>query len=194
MSGYKNSIFEELYSCYLAATTTTPTAAAVSLTAGQPAILIPGLYFHKLGDDASSLRLAVRGQMTATVTIPTFTVGVALTTTSTFGTTINLGSTAAFTPPSAFTGAWFHMEVDIGLRTLGLGANTSLVMTGKLEGDALPTATFGRASIPATNTSPAVATTVDNTINYYLWPYLTLSAATAGNTMSVHSVKLYGEN
>ena len=29
---------------------------------------------------------------------------------------------------------------------------------------------------------------------YYLWPYLTLGAATASNTVTVQYVKLYGEN
>ena len=192
MSGYKNTVFEELYSSYQAATTTTPTAAAVSLTVGMPAIIVPGLYMHKLGDDTSSLKFIMRGQMTATATVPTFTVGMAFTTSSTFAGTPVLATTAAFTPVAG-TGAYFRMELDIGLRSLGLGAGSTVVAIGHISGALLPTATFGEQSLPATNTAPTVATW-DEVQNYYLWPYLTLSAATAGNTMSVHMAKLYGEN
>lgn len=192
MSGYKGTIFEELYSCYQAATTTTPTAAAVSVTAGYPAIVVPGSYMTKLGDQASSLRLKFGGQMTATATVPTWIFGVAFTSAvpAAFSAATPLAATGTFTP-TAGTAGYFDAEIDIGLRTLGLGAASTIVTTGKVTGALFPSPFF--QTIPATNVAPTVATW-ESDLQYFLWPYLTLSAATAGNTVSLHYCKLYGEN
>lgn len=192
MSGVTTTIFEELYSSYAAATTTTPTAGAVSVTAGMPPIVVPGNYMTKLGSQSSSLRLRFGGQMTATATVPTWLVGVAFTsvTPPAFSATAPLGVTATFTP-SAGTGAYFICEVDIGLRTIALGAASTIVTMGKVEGALLPSPFWN--SLPATNVAPTIATW-ETDLQYFLWPYLTLGAATAGNTVSLHFCKLYGEN
>ena len=38
------------------------------------------------------------------------------------------------------------------------------------------------------------AATIDVDQQIFLWPYLTLGAATAGNTVTMQMAKLYGEN
>jgi len=190
MSGFTGTMFEELFSCYLAATTTTPAASAVSITQGYPGIAVPAMYMGKLGDEASSLRLILSGQMTATATVPTWLFGVSFTTSSTFSATTPLGASATFTP-TAGTGGYFYMQVDIGLRAIAVGAASTVASIGKVEGALFPSPFW--QSIPATNTAPTV-TTWDLNQQYYIWPYLTLGAATAGNTVSVHFCKLYGEN
>lgn len=190
MSGGSGTIFEELYSSYAAATTTTPAAAAAAMNAAMPPIVIPAGFMGKLGNQCSSLRLKIAGQMTATATVPTWKMGLAFTTTSTFAGTPTLGETATWTP-AAGTGSYWVAEFDIGLRAVAVGAASTVVTTGMVEGSLLPSPFV--QSVPAINVSPAVATW-DVAQQYYLWPYLTLGAATAGNTVSVHMVKVYGEN
>lgn len=192
MSGYTGTIFEELYSFYGAATTTTPSASAVSITQGYPPIVLPGGYMTKLGAQSSSLRLRFGGQMTVTATVPTWLFGVAYTslTPPAFAATTPLGVTAAITP-TAGTGGYFLAEIDIGLRAIALGAASTVVTAGKVEGSLFPSPFF--QTVPATNVAPTV-TAWETDLQYFLWPYLTLGAATAGNTVSLHWCKLYGEN
>jgi hypothetical protein len=192
VSGYTNTVFEELYSSFGAATTTTPTAGAVSLTAGLPAIVVPGGYMNKLGAESSSLKIWFGGQMTATATVPTWLIGLAITSAvpPVFSATAPLGATATFTP-TAGTGAYWRAEFDIGLRAIGLGAASTVVTVGKTEGALFPSPFW--QSVPATNVAPTIATW-ETDLQYFLWPYLTLGAATAGNTASVHFCKMYGEN
>lgn len=190
MSSYTDTVFEELYSSFQAATTTTPTAGAVSMVAGLPPIIIPGGYFTKLGAESSSMKVLIAGQMTATATVPTFLMGLAVTTTSTFSATTPLAASGTFTP-TAGTGAYFYLVADIGLRTIAQTATSVVVTTGRIDGTLLPSPFF--VSLPATNVAPTMSTW-DTAQQYYLWPYLTLGAATASNTVTLHMVKLYGEN
>lgn len=192
MSGYTGTLFEELYSYYGAATTTSPAASAVSITATYPPIVVPGGYMTGLGAKSSSLRLRFGGQMTATATVPTWLFGVAYTsaTPPSFSASTPLAATGTFTP-SAGTGGYFICEVDIGLRTLALGAASTIVTMGKSEGSLFPSPFW--QSFPATNVAPTI-TAWESDLQYFLWPYLTLGAATAGNTVSLHFCKLYGEN
>jgi hypothetical protein len=193
MSGTTETIFEELYSCAQAATTTTPTAGAVSIVGGYPPLLVPGKYMGRLGDEASSMRVLIAGQMTATATIPTWKVGLQFTTSSSLQTVAaanTLAETATWTP-TAGTGGYFWMTTEIGFRASAAGAASTVVTVGRIEGALLPSPFL--FSLPATNVAPTNANW-DVSQTYYLWPYLTLGAATAGNTMSVHIVKVYGEN
>ena len=192
MSGYTNTVFEELYSSFAAATTTTPAAAAASITAGLPPLVIPGGYMGKLGNQCSSLRVMMGGQMTATATVPTWLFGIAFTSAvpPAFSAATPLGATAAFTPVAG-AGAYFWAQIDIGLRAIAPGAASTVVTIGKFEGPLFPSPFY--QTLPATNIAPAVATW-ETDLQYFLWPYVTLGAATAGNTVSLHWAKIYGEN
>ena len=202
MSGYTGTLFEELYSNAAGATTTTPTASAVSTTAGLPSIEIPGGYFTGGGKKTSSVRLKIAGQLTTTATIPTWLFGVAWTQAlpATFNATNVLAACAAFTPGTAVTGAWYELEMDISLRTLALGAASAVISHGRIEcPEAFPPAAYSATSgasrhMPAANVSGVSGATIDVDQPLFLWPYVTLGAATAGNTVTTQIVKLYGEN
>lgn len=190
MSGYTQTNTEVLYSNYAAATVTTPTASAVSLIVTYPPIIIPAGYFSKLGAQSSSLRFKSGGLITATATVPTYIFGLYLATTSTFATTINLAATTTFNPSAAQTNVPYWWEVEIGARTLGLGAASTVAAFGDITSAAFASPFF--QSLPTSGAYTAV--TVSNDVQYYLFPALTLGAATAGNTVTTEFVKLYGEN
>lgn len=197
MSGFKPVGTEELYSACPAGTASVPTASAVTITAGYPAIEVPPGYFDKQsGPWASSLKLKMGGLVIATATVPTFNFGLyaAVQTTSApaFVTTFTLGTTGTFTP-SATTGATCEIELEIAARTIGLGGASTLVCWGKAFCSAFNTAGWVPVPGNAATYSPT-ATTVDVSQGLVLWPGLTLSAATAGNTFTAEYVKLYGEN
>jgi len=201
VSGFTGTIFEELYSCALAATTTTPAASAASITVGYPAIKADAKFFVKLGEQHSSLRFVARGQLTTTATIPTWQFGLAWTQAlpAAFSATNVLAATAVRTPGTAAAGAWWFWEADISLRTLGLGAASTLVTGGSIMCESLRPAAYSATqsdewSMPATGTAGTSAATVDVDQPLFIWPYVTLGAATAGNTVSTQLVKMYGEN
>jgi hypothetical protein len=195
VSGYQPIGGELLYSSYAAATTSVPAAAAATITAGMPPIVVPPGFFKNTGAWSSSMRLIMGGTMTVTATIPTWAWGlaaaVATTSAPAFSATTVLGVSSAVAPPGAATAVWFTAWFDIGLRTIAPGAASTIVTVGQVQSTAVNTA--GEVTVPAANTAPTMATW-DTTQGYVLWPYITLGAATAGNTVSVHFAKLYGEN
>jgi hypothetical protein len=182
---------ELLYSRAGAATTTTPTAGAVSLIGSYPAIPVPANYMRKLGADCSSLKLKASGQMTATATVPTWLFGLAISSVQppafpTLSAANTLAATQALAP-TAVTGAWVFFDIDIVLSAIGLGAASTVETTGQVESQAFTW------SMPNTNVSSSNANW-ESDLQYFIWPYLTLGAATAGNTFTMRQVKLYGEN
>jgi hypothetical protein len=194
MSGYTMTMTEVLYSNWGPATTTTPTASAVSMTGAMPEIIVPGGFMAVTGRRSSTLKLKIGGLLTATATVPTFTFGVSYTssTPAAFSASAVLATSAALTPTAATTNADWSMEIDIGLRTLTPGAASTVVAMGWVECAAGFAAPY-RYTIPATGTVTGV-TNWEADLQYFLWPYLTLSAATTGNTVTIQYCKLYGEN
>jgi hypothetical protein len=195
ISGYTMNNVEVLYSYAGAATTTTPSASAVSLIATYPPIVIPPGYFSKLGANSSSLRVRLGGVIVTTATIPTFLWGLAITPATTtpaaFSATTSIAATTAIAPATAKTGGvGFMADVDITVRTITQVASTVIVSGGMVV--APETITTGW-SFPAGGVAPTFSTW-EMDLSYFLWPYLTLGAATAGNTATVHYLKLYGEN
>jgi hypothetical protein len=186
---------ELLYSYAGAATTTTPTAGAVSLIATYPPIVIPPSYFSKLGANSSTLRLHLGGILTATATIPTFLWGLAITPATTtpaaFSVTTSLAATTAVAPTTAqTTGCGFVMDVDLTVRTITQVASTVIVAGGQVQSPQSSASGWGFPAVGVASTF----STWEMDLSYFLWPYLTLSAATAGNTVAVQYAKLYGEN
>lgn len=194
MSNYFGNA-ELLYSRAGVATTTTPTAGPVSLIGSYPPITIPGSYMRKLGADCSSLKLKLSGQATATATVPTWLFGLAISSAQppafpSLTAANTLAATAAVTPTAA-TGVWTFFDIDIALSAMAPGAASTVETTGIVEASNLPSPFM--TPIPANNVSSANANW-ENDLQYFLWPYVTLGAATAGNTFTTRSVKLYGEN
>jgi len=189
MSGYKPVGVEVLFSTYQAATISVPTAAPVTITAGWPAIIIPAGYFSDTGDWSSSLRFRMGGFVTATAPVPTFSWGLAVSTLNAFATTSILATASGAVTPTAGSWSW-KMEAEIGLRTLGAsGANSTLVTHGEVSSPG-----FAANAQLAPAGSGNTFATYDKALSYWLWPYLTLSAATALNTVTAQYGKLYGEN
>jgi hypothetical protein len=195
MSGYTGTQFETLYANYGAATTTSPSASAVSLIVGMPEIVIPSNFMKVVGSQSSSIHVKAGGIMTCTATIPTFTIGLATTsvTPAAFATTNNLGSTAALAPAGTTASTPWFLDVEIGLRTLAQGAASTVVTFGEFRSEVYTAAPIGMTPIPAV-AGAVTMTTWEVGLQYFLWPYLILSAATAGNTMTTEYVKVYGEN
>jgi len=197
VSGYKPIGTEVLYSYASPATISVVSASAVTITAGWPAIRIPAGFFANTGDWSSALRWKMGGFVTTTATVPTFAWGLAVTVVATppaFAATPSLGVTAAVIPAATgVTGASWFMDVDITLKTL-TGSNTSVLVTmGEVRMPGVTAAPFLGRTIPAAGAANTMST-YDTSQMYFLWPYLTLGAATAGNQVTAQYGKLYGEN
>jgi hypothetical protein len=196
MSGYTMSQTELIYSFYGAATVSTPTVSpGSSMLVGAPPIIVPSNYMAKTGSQSSSLKLKMGGLLTATATIPTFQFFLyasVLASPAAFASTLTVISSTTITP-SAQTNAWWDLEVDIGLRTLGAaGANSTIAAWGKWE---CPLAFAAPYVLKLPNDGAySPLTTWDSAQTYTLWPALSLGAATAGNTVTTEFCKLYGEN
>jgi hypothetical protein len=186
---------ELLWSYGQAASASVPTAGAVTACNGWPAITIPPGYFQRLGDQTSAAKLVIQALLIATATVPTFSFGLAVTQTSpaAFAATPTMHTVSSTITPTAGSNYQTWLEWDILLRTLGApGANSTLVTSGRIR---CPSG-FGtpfELTFPPTGTGNTMATYDPQQVGY-LWPYITLGAATAGNTITPQWGKLYGEN
>jgi hypothetical protein len=171
-----------------------PTASAVTITAGIPEVIVPASYMTGLGKKSSSLCLKFGGYMTATATVPTFAFGLAYTAFATppaFSAATPLATLSNTITPTAATGS-FEAEMNIGLRSMGLGNASTLWCSGHVwASPALTTSVWWLNPLGAGGTT---VTTWQTDQEYYLWPYLTLSTNAASNTVTVQYIKLYGEN
>jgi hypothetical protein len=190
MSGYTMTQTELLYASYVVATTSVPTAAAVTITAGMPTINVPAGFMSGGGKRTPSLRLRMEGYLTATATVPTWSFGLSAGTTTSFSATGPLATPTAAVAPTAGSGS-FTLDADIGLRTLGVGAASTIWCSGVVTSNLFAAAPLKFNPGGSGGTS---YTTWQDDVEYFLWPYLTLSAATALNTVTVQYAKLYGEN
>lgn len=196
MTSYNQGAAGELiYASGQVATTSVPAAAAAAITLGLEAIQLPaGFMAATAGRKASSCQLIVDGVATATATIPTWKFGLSKTTAqpAVFSGTGGIES-ATFTPPGAITAAPFTLTYKLQYRTASTGgANGVVSVLGKIEGPQLLPSPF-QFTIP-TNNGTRTWTDWEPDLPYFLWPYLTLSAGTAGNTVTVEQVRLFGES
>jgi hypothetical protein len=200
MSGYTMTQGELLYSADLAGTVSVVSASAVTCTQGYPPIVVPGGYFANISSyRTSSLILEFGGLLIATSVVPTFTFSVGSSTADTYASTAPWATFQTFTP-TITTGCWFDARLHFAMRTLPLQATASTTLGtvsghGKLE--AYLAGTVGASFIvsapgPAASYSPSQ--TIDTTIQQYLWPSILLGAGTAGNTITMEYIKLYGQN
>jgi hypothetical protein len=204
MSGFTQTTNELLYAYYGAGTVSTPTTTpGSSMTLGYPEVIVPGGYMSNNGLHSSSLKLVGGGLFIATATVPTFQFSLWSTTAQpaafSASTGLVVGQTGIMTAPAATTGCPFEMEWNIGLRTLGLGAASTVVCWGHVRllyaGAGTVESTNYTLSVPAPGATYAPSDTswpTDQQV--YLWPTVSLGAATAGNTVTMEWMKLYGEN
>lgn len=203
MSGFTQTTDELLYAFFGAATVSVPTTTpGATITATYPACQIPAHFFNNVGSRSSSLKLEIGGLATVTATIPTwqFFLYAAIATTSApaFATTLTLGNTPTFTPGQAATNFPWTASLNLGLRTLSVGQASTITCQGSFKSYAFAPAAYSATAGPEVFVPPTGAlspfATYDDTQVYNLWPALSLGAATAGNTVTVEYMKLYGEN
>ena len=195
MSGFTQTTNELLYAYYGAGTVSTPTTTpGSSMTLGYPPVIVPGGYMSNVGEHSSSLYMHMKGLLIATATIPTFQFNLYATTAqpAAWAATTLIGQTTTATP-SATTGQWCTVEWNIGLRTLGLGAASTVTCNGLVTCASLPSPFYLEIPNGASTYTPTCTTwPMDQQV--YLWPTLSLGTATAGNTFTCEYLKLYGEN
>jgi hypothetical protein len=194
MSGYTQSNTEALFSYAGASTNLATFTTEANLLQTYPLVQIPAAYFGLgagAGANARSLRVRAGGLCSSTAS-PTFTLfmrAIAANPAWSAGGLL-LGQTNAMTGSNATLGSWV-LDADITLRTSPIAAGTATIVTmGTVVGNAftLP------ESIPAANTSPALATwSVDITAYYF---YLSASCGTSSgsNLINCQYLKIYGDN
>jgi hypothetical protein len=197
MSGYTMTQTEVLYSCSQASTpvTTPTTTPGAAMLTGLPPMVLPGGYMNNSGGNrASTVKIEIWGVLTATATIPSFGFSLYSTTaTPAVWAATNLLATASsnITPTAT---ASFYQCWNISYRTanpIGSPATGVLVCHGFTE-----CATF---AAPYKTWSPPAGTLGNQTnfepdLQYFLWPTIFCSAATANNYVTCNIVKMYGEN
>lgn len=188
------SASELIYASSQVATTSTPAAAAATITAGIEAIQLPANFMAAAsGRKASSCMLVVDGVATATATVPTWKFGLSKTTAAPASFSGTGGIESATFTPGVVTAAIFSLVYKLQYRTPSTGgANGVVSVLGMITGPQLLPSPFS-FSIPASN-GTRTWTDWEPDLPYFLWPYLTLSAGTAGNTVTVEQVRMFGES
>jgi hypothetical protein len=199
MSGYTMTQGELLFSYDVAATISVVSASAVTITAGWPEIAVPGGFFSNVGSvKTSSLHMHFGGLLLATATVPTFVFGVAMSSASPASfpapSGTNIVATTTSQTPTASTGSFFEADLHMELATpLGIGGASTVRAHGMMWCDTFASPFF--VSFPPKGTTFTPTCTIwDWSIQQYLWPYILLGAATAGNQVTLEYLKLYGEN
>jgi hypothetical protein len=147
-----------------------------------------------LGKRSSSLKLEIGGYMTATAVVPTFSFGLAYSVgpaTSGFSAATPLCTISNTVTPTAGSGSWDGV-FSIGLRTLGLQNASTVWCSGKVTFS--PSLSASQCWMNPTGSGGTTVTTWQSDQEVYIWPYLTLGAATTGNSVTVSFQRLYGEN
>lgn len=192
MSFYTGTQAELLYSNANASTNLATFTTEDNLQKTYPPVIIPAGFFLNQSATGKSIKVKASGQI-GTTSAPTFTWSVRLLTSTTWSAGgILLGASAALTAGTTQTLAPWFMDLDIVLRTLSIGGGSTVVTTGEIRGP-LALATPFAGTIPANNTSPAVAT-VDNSATYYLFLSAACGTSNAANLINLQSLKVYGEN
>lgn len=187
MSFFFGTQTELLYAFYGAATGLATFTTEASLQGTYPAVVLPGGLFANAGARSSSLKVVATGIMGSTAS-PTFTVAMRTTTATppafSAGGTL-LGTTAAMTAANVST-PW-RFEAEIGLRTLGVGAASTLAATGEFR-------SAGIVSPFLSQFQNATPTTFEVDLQYFLWLSCACNASSGSNTMQMQSLRVYGED
>lgn len=183
---------EVLYSYANASTNLATFTAEDNLQKTFPPVIIPAGFFLNAGATGKTLKIKAAGQL-GTTSAPTFTWSIRLLTSTTWSAAgILLGSSAALTAGTTQTLAPWFLDVDVTLRTLSIGGASTVVTMGQVSGP-LALATPFAGTIPANNTT-VTATTVDNSVQYYLFLSAACGTSNAANLINLQSLKVYGEN
>jgi hypothetical protein len=148
----------------------------------------PG-FFTRATPYATCLKIKASGQIGGTTT-PTFLFSLRLLTSTTWSAGgVLAGATAAQAISGTLVRCPWFADIDVLVRSPGLGANTTVVTTGEIRS---PIFTLP-VTIPSLAVSPAVAT-LDSSSTYY--PFLSVACGTSNslNLINMQTLKVYGEN
>jgi hypothetical protein len=195
MSFYTGTQSELLYSYANPSTNLATFVTEDSLQKTYPPVFIPAGFFFNAGSTGKALRVKAAGQLGSTGT-PTFLWSVRLINAASppawSAAGVLLGATGALTTASTVTLAPWFLDMDIVIRTVGLGATSTVVSMGQVTSPAGLASPFA-GSIPAAGVSPANAT-VDNSQSYYLYLSCACGTSNSLNLVNLQSLKVFGEN
>ena len=192
MSFYTGTQAELLYANANASTNLATFTTEDNLQKTYPPVMIPAGFFFNQSATGKSLRIKACGQL-GTTSAPTFQWTIRLLTSTTWSAGgIVLGATAALTAGTTQTLAPWFLDAEVSLRTLSIGGASTVVTMGEVRGP-LALATPFAGTIPANNTTPALAT-LDNSTTYYLFISLACGTSNAANLANMQMLKVYGEN
>jgi hypothetical protein len=155
-------------------------------------VIIPAGFFYNNGAAGKSLKVRAWGRL-GTTSGPTFTFTVRLIpSTVTWSAGGIAFSTAALTAGTTQTLSPWLLEADITMRSIGVGAASTIICMGMVEG-ALSLASPFAGSIPANNTAITNAT-YDNSLFYTLWLSAACGTSNALNLIQLELLKVFGEN
>lgn len=189
LTGTQNEL---LYSSIATGTQLNTFTTEDSLQKTLPPVIIPAGFFYNLAAAGKSLKIKANGRL-GTTGGPTFTWSIRLLTSTTWSAGgILLGASAALTAGTTQTLAPWFMDVDVTMRTLSIaGASTAAAM-GEVRGPLALASPFA-GTIPANNTAFTV-TTVDNSLQYFLFLSVACGTSNAANLIQLEMLKVYGEN
>jgi len=156
-----------------------------------PPVILPAGFFGNIKDQGKRIRVQARGRMGTTGT-PTFTFSLRLLTSTTWSAAGIGFSTAAITTASGVTLVGWELEAEIVMRTLGIGAASTILVMGKIISGAGFASPF-IYTIPTGNTT-FTAATYDNSVTNYLFLSAACSASSGSNLLKLESLAVYGEN
>jgi len=155
-------------------------------------VIIPAGFFYNPSAEGKTLYIKARGRLGTTAS-PTFTWTVRLLTSTTWSAGgIIIGTTGAVTAGATKTLSPWTLELDVTLRTLAIGAASTLAFMGMVEGPSSLASPFA-FTIPADNTAFTVST-LDNSLTYYLFLSAACGTSNALNLIQLEMLKVYGEN
>jgi hypothetical protein len=169
--------------------------AEASLTAGwagmQP--MLPAGFFYNLQQGAAkALRIRATGIVSSTVT-PTYKFFVRIGTTQGAITGASLLETPSITTGSTITNAFWELEGDVIMRTMGFGSGAA---TLQASGSIVSTGFASPFTYIATPAASATAwtVTVDASQTLYLSVSASCSASNAANTVQLRQLTILGLN
>ncbi len=192
MSFLTGTQVEEMYSYVATSTQLNTFTSEANLQQTYPPVIIPAGFFLNASQQYKSLRVRAWGRL-GTTGAPTFTWSLRLlSSTSWSAGGILLGSTAALTAGTGVTLAPWWMDAEITLKTLSIGGASTIACLGAVNGPLALASPFA-GTIPTNNTA-FTASTLDNSVTYYLFLSVACGTSNAANLIQLESLKVYGEN
>ena len=192
MSFITGTSAEVLYNSIATGTQLNTFTAESNLQGALPPVIIPAGFMYNLGAAGKALHIKARGRL-GTTGAPTFTWSIRILTSTTWSAGgILLGATAALTAGTTQTLAPWTLEADITMRTLSIGAASTLACIGEVRGPLALASPFA-GTIPTNNTA-FTSTTFDNSLTYYLFLSAACGTSSASNLIQLEMLKVYGEN